>query len=241
MRVTVESHPRSTPGLAAVAATLLLFAVPTGVLAAPSATLTPDDPARAGALAFLESLETTYEHGETDGFVALLTPDYRFFSPDEGILRRFPGGFTREDERQSHARLFTGGTNSEGRFLPRALAVDVEFLDTEVCPDPEHPGDAGHAVVHVRRACLTIRFADGNGMQDAAPHEFWLVRTDEGWRCRRWVERPAPGEPLLATRMGPGHGTRDDAPWRGPAFPSPALAGAAVACAAVLGTRRRRG
>ena len=73
MHVTVGSDPRSTLGLAAVAATLLLgavlllSAVPTGVLAAPSAPRAPDDPAHAGALAFLEALETTYENGETDG------------------------------------------------------------------------------------------------------------------------------------------------------------------------------
>jgi len=236
MHVTNGSHSKSTARLAAVAAlVLLLFASPTGVLAAP-----PDDPARAGAVAFLDALETTYESGDTDGFVALLTPDYRFFSPDEGILRRFPDGFTREDERGSHTRLFTGGTNSEGRFLPRALAVDVEFLDTEVCPDPEHPGDAGHAVVHVRRACLTIRFAEGGGMHDAAPHAFWLVRTAEGWRCRRWVERPVPDEPLLAAVLRPAHGPGEAQPGEPAAFPFPALAGAAVACAAVVRTRRRR-
>ena len=164
--------------------------------------LAADDPARAEALAWLDVLESTYERGETDAFVALLTPNYVFQSPDRDILRRFPSGFSREDERASHARLFTGGTSWDGRTLPRALAVDVEFLDADVCPDPEHPGDAGHAVIHVRRACLSIRFADATAMRDEAPHAFWLVRTDEGWRCRRWVERPATGESLLAGLNG---------------------------------------
>jgi hypothetical protein len=207
------THPRSAAVAAAILASILmvsvaLIATPRPTPAAPTAVFAEaDDPARAGARAWLDALEPAYESGDTDAFIALLTPNYRFDSPDEDILRRFPDGFTAEDERDSHARLFAGGTNSEGRLLPRALAVDVEFLDAQVCPDPEHPGDAGHAVIHVRRACLAIRFADGSAMRDAAPHAFWVVQTPDGWRCRRWVERPvsAIDEALLAAAMRPDH------------------------------------
>ena len=187
----------------------------------------PSTDAPRDAASWLQDFERVYESGDSAAYARLLGADYRFVSPDPGIV-----DFRRHDELASYARLFRGVTRSDGTVLPAARHVDVVFEEVDVRPDPEFPGDVAHVLVHVGRATLAIEFADGTSMRDTAPHQFWLVLAGDGkWVCRRWVERPAEA-------LAGGGGADPTADSRGVAlaprgvpYPNPARSGAGVSYA----------
>lgn len=253
----VTTHPRTPsasdrPG--AVLVLLVLFlALPAPacaiVCASPAITLAvdgidPADPLLAAAdpASWLARFEAAYESGDAVAYGALLADDFRFVFADSASRARFPAGFTREDELSSYTRLFRGAVTAEGVVLPRAASIDVSWDGVRVEADPAHPGDTGRAVVHVAVATLAIRFVDGTGVRDEAPHAFWLElaagcgRDAPAWICHRWVERPdepavvallADGDPAAEIVPAVGAGELATTPlWT--AWPNPLHAGQAL-------------
>lgn len=181
-------NAQRTSSSAPVRRILILFVTLCGLLLPRTSSATPET--------WLATFESTYESGDATAYAALLGDDFRFVFGDAESRERFPDGFTCEEELSSYRRLFSGAVTAEGQVLPRAASIDVTWSGVRVLPDPEHPGDEGHAVIHVAAATLAIRFADGTMVRDTAPHAFWLVLRaekaggDARWVCRRWVERP---------------------------------------------------
>ena len=151
-----------------------------------------------GPRALFARFKSAYEGRDAAAYGALFTPDFRYHFGDAESRAAHPAGWGRDDEIASARHLFEGFVNREGRTLPPASRIALDFGALDVRRDPEHPCDPEHyALVDARAVDLRIEFADGTAMRDLGRQAFWLARApgdeaDPGaWAIRRWDERPA--------------------------------------------------
>lgn len=150
------------------------------------------------------ALFAAFERRDPAGWVAAMSPEYRFDSDDPAFLRSHPDGFTRDDELAFVTHLFRGGGRApDGKPLPRVKqlqaplgAVVVERLSL----------DATRAVAHVERYAFTLTFEDGSRVQLAgSDNVLELALQGNEWRVIAWHERAAaPGAAAAAPEAEPG-------------------------------------
>jgi hypothetical protein len=136
------------------------------------------------------ALFAAFERRDPAGWVAAMSPEYRFDSDDPAFLRSHPDGFTRDDELAFVTHLFRGGGRApDGKPLPRvkqlvaplgAVVVEMRSLD------------ATRAIAHVERYAFTLTFEDGSQVQLAgSDNVLELALEGNEWLVIAWHERTA--------------------------------------------------
>jgi hypothetical protein len=146
----------------------------------PVAPETVDDPTQV----VWRMLEAFTNRSEMD-YVAWMTDDFRFDSddPDFGVS----SGMSRADEEQFARHLFRGGKMSpDGRALPIATSLQLSVGPVSEAAEGMTDGQAHVTLLHL---AVRIALSDGSTLEVGdTRNEFWLVRTQVGWRVRRWQE-----------------------------------------------------
>ncbi len=159
-------------------------------------------------------LQRLYENQDAVNYAALLTADFRYtFSAqsDPALATTWGTNWGKIDEVDSAEHLFSGFVNTEGKAVPPATRIQVNFVNDQYYPDPVH-ADSGAWYVYcpVTNVNLTIDVpVDAGGTTTyniAAPHSFFLVRGDAAfldagqpadsthWYVRHWDDHsPPPG------------------------------------------------
>lgn len=173
----------------------LLTSGPAGTVVAPLAT----DP-----FGLMRRFEWAYENRELSTYAALFTADFRFHFSDPELARKYPFGWSREDEVLAARHLFEGFVNDEGDTLPRAVSIKLTLGPLVVARRPARSNwEYEKVVIDARTVRLWIRTEDGGYMVNESHHQFWLVRDDVAhispgqeessnrWYIQKWVENPA--------------------------------------------------
>jgi hypothetical protein len=176
----------------------------------------------------MQCLETSYESRDVGEYGKLFTADFRYFFGDAELARRYPDGWTREDEIASARHLFEGFRDAGGVYRPPATRISLTLTPMSIRPDPDRPDSADwYRLAIVPAVRLEVATDDGNFFVENDRHDFWLVRGDaaclsggqaadaEHWYIRRWVEKPrsaladaSEGGPAADPGAGQAIGTR---------------------------------
>jgi len=142
------------------------------------------------------ALFRAFEHGDVEGYVGVMSDDYRFDSDDPAFRTMHARVYGREDERAFMTHLFRGGGHApDGAALPTAVSVTDEQGPLWI----EARGvDATHAIAHVRRYGPVLVLSDSGTLALGASDNVMQLRFEGGrWRISDWQEHvgvPAAGD-----------------------------------------------
>ncbi len=156
-------------------------------------------------------LEAAYQYQDLSVYKSLLTADFRYtFSPqsDSALVALYGDNWGKVDEVLAAQRLLTGFTNAQGKFMPPASSVILQFANDQYLADPAHADSAAnYDDTPIGAVALDVDIPTSTGTITygvRAPHRFFLVRGDAAvldpgqpadslhWYVRRWDDLAAP-------------------------------------------------
>ena len=161
-----------------------------------------DPPAATSPISAVQRLAWAYGNRDLDVYAELFTSDFRFVFSDPRLARRYPDGWTREDEIRSALHLFQGKRGYDGSILVGARAIDLDIGPVTIDSVQSRFGSRQIRVVDAPYTTLTVSGLNETYVVSRQHQRFWLVRGDSArlepgrvrypdrWYIHYWVENP---------------------------------------------------